>query len=126
MTTQPIAGRYFPEWTIADRLRRIRRDTGLTQETFADRLGIGVQRYSAWESGRNHPPAEDYVELAKRIEESFGVAAEWTLGLERPNAPRPDGPEGVAVVRPLLTKRARRDSNPKPSDPKVLLSAGAA
>lgn len=60
MTTAPV-DRYFPEWTIADRLRRIRRDTGLTQAAFAERLQVGEQRYSAWESGRNHPPVQDFV-----------------------------------------------------------------
>lgn len=113
MTTQS-AERYFPEWTVADRLRRIRRDTGLTQEAFAERLQLGAQRYSAWESGRNQPPAQDFIRLAKRIELAFGVAAEWTLDLETQNTPRPDGPRGVSVLR------ARDDSNVQPSDPKVL------
>lgn len=110
MTTQPM-GRYFPEWTIADRLRRVRRETGLTQDAFADRLQIKVQRYAAWESGRNQPPATDFVTVAKRIELAFGIAAEWTLGLDVKNTPGPDGPEGVD------DERACRDSNPKPSDP---------
>lgn len=106
MTTAPI-DRYFPEWTIADRLRRIRRDTGLTQAAFAERLQVGEQRYSAWESGRNHPPVQDFVTVAKRIELAFGVAAEWTLGLEMRNTPRPDGPEGE--------ERPGRESNSRPS-----------
>jgi transcriptional regulator with XRE-family HTH domain len=113
MSTKTVE-RHFPEWTIADRLRRIRRETGLTQEAFAERLQLKGQRYSAWESGRNHPPATVFVSLAERIEETFGVAVEWTLGLEMRNTPRPDGPGGVTDLR------ARRDSNPKPSDPKVL------
>ena len=105
-------GRYFPEWTVADRLRRIRRDAGLTQESFAERLELGHQRYAAWETGRNQPPVNDFVALAKRIELAFGVAAEWTLGLEMRSTPDPDG-SGVTD----LNLRARRDSNPKPSDP---------
>lgn len=105
MSTQS-AGRYFPEWTLGDRLRRIRRDTGLTQEAFAERLQVGAQRYSAWEAGRNQPTAADFIGLAKRIELACGVAAEWTLGIGS-QEPDPDG--GL----PLL--RARRDSNPKPS-----------
>ena len=107
MTTSP-EDRYFPEWTIADRLRRVRRDTGLTQDAFAERLQVGAQRYSAWESGRNHPPARDLVAIAKRIELAFKVAAEWTLGLEMRNTPRPDGPEGV-------DQYAIADSNREPA-----------
>ena len=112
MSTHPI-DRYFPEWSEADRLRRIRRDTKLTQAAFAERIGLKVERYAAWESGRNNPPARDFVAAAKRIELAFGVAAEWTLGLDTQNAPRPDGPEGIDA-------RAWRDSNSQPSDPKVL------
>lgn len=106
--------RYIPEWTAGDRLRRIRRDTSLNQEAFAKQLGLGAQRYSAWESGRNQPPLTEFIAVAKRIELLTGVPAEWTLGLEMRNAPQPDGPGGVT------DERARRDSNPKPSDPKVL------
>lgn len=92
MSTHPI-DRYFPQWTEADRLRRIRRDTGLTQAAFAQQLGIKTERYSAWESGRNQPPMRDFIAAAKRIELAFGVAAEWTLGLA---ASEPD-PEGGAT-----------------------------
>lgn len=91
------AERYVPEWSESDRLRRIRRDTKLTQAEFAERLGMRVERYSAWESGRNNPPHRDFVTAAKRIEMAFGVAAEWTLGLDVEIAPRPDGPEGAPV-----------------------------
>lgn len=113
MSTHTVE-RHFPEWTVADRLRRIRRDTGMTQGAFASRLQVKPERYSAWESGRNQPPMDDFLAVAKRIELAFGVAAEWTLGLATHETPRPDGPEGVDV------ERARRYSKPQPSDPKVL------
>lgn len=93
MSTQTV-NRYFPEWTVADRLRRIRRDTGLTQGAFASQLQVGEQRYSAWESGRNQPPMDDFVAIAKRIEMAYKVAAEWTLGLSDSGR----GPDGDASV----------------------------
>lgn len=113
MTTSPVS-RYVPEWGTDDRLRRIRRNTGLKQEDFAARLSLKHQRYAAWESGRNQPPMNEFVAVAKRIEMAFGVPAEWTLGLDVRNTPGPDGPEGVD------DERARRYSKPQPSDPKVL------
>lgn len=82
----------MPEWTVADKLRRVRRDSGLNQAEFAERLGLKAQRYSAWESGRNQPPVNEFLALARRLELAFGVAAEWVLGLDVATNPnRPDG-----------------------------------
>ena len=52
--------------------------------------------------------------IAGRIQMGYGIPATWMMGVEMQNAPRPDGPGGVDDLR------ARRDSNPKPSDPKVM------
>lgn len=71
--------RNIPEWTLADRLRKIRRDRHLTQEEMAARLGTKAVTLSAWEEGRNRP--KDVVELAHTIERELGVPAAWTLGV---------------------------------------------
>ena len=106
MSTNPLE-QYVPEWTVGDRLRRIRRDAGLSVIDFAGRLSLGHQRYSAWETGRNQPPIQEFVGIAKRIELAFGVPAEWTLGLEVRNTPGPDGTEGDTSPR--------QESNPRHS-----------
>lgn len=96
MTASP-AQQWVPEWSLADRLRRIRRELGLSQEKFAELLNVKPPRYGAWETGRNHP--ENVVDLARRIEAMTGVPAAWTLGVYSEN-PRPGGPDGgVSVVR---------------------------
>lgn len=82
---------WLPEFTLAERLRKIRRDLHLTQEEFAARLNVKPERLGGWESGRNRPKAP--VEVAQLIEDEFGVPAWWTLGL-RNEAPRPGGPGG--------------------------------
>lgn len=38
-----------------DEIRRIRRDTGLTQRLFAQYIGVSIKTVEAWEAGRNHP-----------------------------------------------------------------------
>jgi transcriptional regulator with XRE-family HTH domain len=76
-TASPSGG--LPEWTLADRLRKIRRDRHLTQQEIADALGIKSVTWSAWESGRNRP--EDVLDLAVTIERRYGVPAAWTLGV---------------------------------------------
>lgn len=69
-----------PQWTTADRLRKIRREAGLTGAEMATLLGYSPKRYEAWENGRNRPT--DPVELARKIQDTLGVPASWTLGLD--------------------------------------------
>jgi DNA-binding XRE family transcriptional regulator len=68
-----------PEWTFADRMRKIRRDVlDLEQGAFAEKLGVKRQAYAAWEMGRTHP--RDILALARRVELVSGVPASWVLG----------------------------------------------
>lgn len=69
----------LPEWSLADRLRKVRRDHGLTQDQMAEALGIKPVTWSAWEAGRTRP--HDVVALATAIEHEFDVPAAWTLGV---------------------------------------------
>lgn len=92
MTTQLVEG-YKPEFTFADRLRRIRRDQDLTQEEFAAVLDVGNKRYAAWESEANTPRFDVVVPLANRIGELYGMEVrDWLLGLSAPEpSPTPPG-----------------------------------
>lgn len=69
----------LPEWNLADRLRKVRRDNHLTQDQMARALGIKTVTWGAWEAGRTHP--NDVVTLATAIERRFGVPAAWVLGV---------------------------------------------
>lgn len=117
MSTQPEHNVWTPEWSTADRLRKIRRDTGYSQDEFAEKLGANPNAYRAWESGRNHP--RDIVSLAKRIEMLTGVPAQWTLGLadgtSTPGGPAtPKKADSVSNVMPLDYKvgdSAKEESN---------------
>ncbi len=97
MSTQ-TAGAMIPQWTFGDRIRKIRRQLGMTQGEFAASIDRGPKSVAAWELGTNAPG--DAVAVAKRIQVAHGVPATWTLGLDDEN-PRPgDGPDGGVVVRP--------------------------
>ncbi|WP_370246340.1 helix-turn-helix domain-containing protein [Jiangella sp. DSM 45060] len=91
----------IPEWTLADRLRKVRLTTGLQQRDFAERLQVTASAYAQWEAGNTKP--RDIVTVARRIEMLTGVPATWILGLYT-ETPRPDGPAGVegddSVARP--------------------------
>lgn len=76
-----------PEWTLADRLRKIRRLTGMSQGEFARAINVPEPRYAAWETGRNQPHSGDLLAVAKRIELLTRVPAVWTLGLSEDGSP---------------------------------------
>ncbi|GAC1382244.1 MAG: hypothetical protein NVSMB48_12100 [Marmoricola sp.] len=113
MTTQVAEG-YKPEFTFADRLRRIRRDQDLTQEQFAVVLDVGNKRYAAWESETNTPRFDVVVHLANRIGELYGMdVRDWLLGLSAPE--QPPTPPGItkaprdtdAAIADLAARRRR-------------------
>jgi transcriptional regulator with XRE-family HTH domain len=79
----PAVQHGVPDWTFADRVRKVRRDVlGIEQAEFADRLGVTRQAYAAWESGRNEP--RGLVAVAREIEQISGVPAAWILGVDAP------------------------------------------
>ncbi len=90
------------QWTFGDRIRKIRRSLDIPQGEFAAKLSETRESLSKWESGKVREP-RNVVAIAKRIELAYGVPATWTLGLEEMTEPE--------------DLRARRDSNPQPSDP---------
>lgn len=69
----------IPEWTLGDRLRRIRRDAGLDQRAMASRLGVSNVRYANWESDYNRP--RDLLDITARVEREFRVPQWWLLGI---------------------------------------------
>ena len=102
-----------PEWTMADRLRKIRRDRHLTQEQIArEGLGVKAVTWSSWEAGRTHP--HDVLGLAVAIERRFGVPAAWTLGIlggverEQGNTQHPSRAPVAAGRTWLVSVAARR------------------
>lgn len=58
---------------MKDRIRKIRRDLDLTQQEFADRIGIKRNTIANYETGRNEP-IDSVISLICR---EFGVNEEW-------------------------------------------------
>ena len=67
----------IPIWSIPERLRKVRREMGLTHAAFAALLGVNASRYSAWEAGRNKP---DMLALSESLENVTGVSKFWFRG----------------------------------------------
>ncbi len=91
----PLPGR-IPQWGLDDRLRKVRRDMGMTQEQLAEALGVGAKAYGAWEAGTNRPG--DVLAVAARMESVSGVPRQWFIGwMEDPLAVGPEGLEPPTV-----------------------------
>jgi transcriptional regulator with XRE-family HTH domain len=80
MTANPADGAaWIPDWTLGDRLRKVRRHLGISQSEFAVMIEQNPKSYSSWESDQAQP--RQLVSVAKRIEIATGVPASWVLGL---------------------------------------------
>ena len=70
-----------------DRLNRLRRERGLSQEDLAEVVGVTRQAVQKWESGASRPDMDNLAALAQY----FGVTLDYlVLGRD----PSPDGPPG--------------------------------
>lgn len=74
--------------TFAQKIQRIRKDAGLSQEELAEQLGVSRQSVSKWELGQAYPETEKIVELSKL----FHVSVDSLLRDGEPL--RPDEPSG--------------------------------
>lgn len=59
-----------------DRLLQLRKELGLTQEEFAEKIGYSRTAISAWEIGRNEPSNSDVIKIAN----FFNVSTDYLLG----------------------------------------------
>lgn len=61
---------------FSERLKKLRKDTGLTQVDVASKLGISQQAYASWERGIKKPTPENLVKLSKILY----VSVDYLLG----------------------------------------------
>jgi len=64
--------------TFGKRLRDLRIEKGIAQETLAKELGVSKSQISAWELNQNEPTMSKLVLLAKY----FKVTTDYLCGLE--------------------------------------------
>lgn len=63
---------------FGDRLKKLRRDNGITQDVLAEYLGISYQAVSKWENNAGFPD----ISLLPAISGFFGVSTDYLLGIE--------------------------------------------
>jgi len=105
------------EWTMADRISKVRRTLDLEQEEFGQKVaGVGSAAVSKWERDRGKP--SDPIGTARRIED-LAIAsghpeftAAWVLGLDSYDEPRTGGTMGmfdkINVERPQRSRGQNR------------------
>ncbi len=91
--------------TVCEKILRLRKDSGLSQEAFAEKLGVSRQSVSKWESGAAVPDIDKIVTMS----ELFGVSTDYLL---KEDASEPDCSSAddtveipvVAAVEPVEEK----------------------
>ena len=53
------------KYETGERIRRIRKDRGLSQKAFAEQLGVSNSRVSNWEQGINRPDADILAQICQ-------------------------------------------------------------
>ncbi len=61
---------------FSERLKKLRKDTGLTQVDVASKLGISQQAYASWERGVKKPTQDNLVKIAQIL----NVSVDYLVG----------------------------------------------
>lgn len=96
---------------IAERIKLLRENVGLSQKALADKLGITRSSVNAWELGISVPSTQYIVELATL----FKVSTDYLLNFNNKNAIDVDGlsEQEIKIILELITyfKEKNKTSN---------------
>lgn len=121
-----------PTWSFADRVRKVRRELGMTQAQFAELTGFGEKSIAAWETGKNTP---NLVAASVKLEETTEIDRYWWLGWDEDGSPdegsvRREGLEPptrwLSRRNTMGTERRRHDPRAHDGDPGRTLRPAAA
>lgn len=87
---------------LAERLKQLRKQKGITQAHLAEELGITQQAVGKWETGRSSPDPDVLLKLAVY----FDVSVDCLLGNQRPGLVQPYNPLMEVQVPVVGTVRA--------------------
>lgn len=83
-TITPLPTKHTPQWTLADRMWKARKDAGLTAQQIADAIGISRKSVTNYEGGTTRPLRP----ILRAWADVTGTYEEW---LETGAAPFPGG-----------------------------------
>lgn len=90
--------------TIGNRIRSLRKKQGLSQEEFADTIGVARQTISRWEKESDVPT----VKSLELICSAFGLSMDYFLSAEGAEFTITEGKEGVAAAEPASKKSKKK------------------
>ena len=64
---------------LSENIRKNRRESNLSQEAFAERLGVSFQTISKWERGECYPD----IEMLPKIANFFGITIDALMGADQ-------------------------------------------
>ena len=86
---------------FGEKLQEVRKQSGMTQETFAEQLHVSRQAVSRWESGRGYPEIEKILYICHRYHTR---SSPTSFRLSRRRRPRSSSPSPASRSSvPLLT-----------------------
>ena len=89
--------------TLGEKLQRLRKARGMSQEELAAQMGVSRQAVSRWELNIALPDTENVV----RLSELFGVTTDYLLKQQEAGENRPRS-RGTRVQRQILRPAAGR------------------
>ena len=107
------AERYGIKMTLSEKLVRLRKKSGRSQEEFAEKLDVSRQAVSKWESGQSLPEVDKILQISAL----YGVTTDYLLKDEMGEEPAPS----AEAEEPAATPEDPTTSPNKWSDPEYLL-----
>ncbi|MBQ6419655.1 MAG: helix-turn-helix transcriptional regulator [Clostridia bacterium] len=97
---------------VADRIKKLREQAGLTQSALAKKLCVTRSGVNAWELGISVPSTQFIVELALL----FHVSTDFLLGVEQTDSISLQGLDeaDVLVVQKLVEHLRAKNEKPEP------------
>ena len=86
---------------FGERIYNLRKKSGLSQEEFADKLGVSRQAVSKWETGQSVPDTEK----SAAISTLFGVSLDWLVYGEQIQTAPVVQPEFQPAAGPVAVKK---------------------
>lgn len=59
-----------PKYELGNRIKRLRKELGISQKELAERIGVSNSRVSNWEQGINRPDADILAKLCSALQTS--------------------------------------------------------
>lgn len=81
-----------------DRMKRLRKNKGLSQQNLADLLKVSQVAVAHWESGNREPNIDTIIKLSKY----FNVSVDWLLGASNDTRPSESSKTFSDVIRLLF------------------------